>query len=147
MKQPTAKAKALAAVCATCLAFSGYIYSERSMDNLVETRPELQQVSHCALSRSSVDFVVIDGGRTEQEHKKNVENGKSWVRRSRHQDGLAIDYAALVNGTITYQPEYYYQIAGAFYRCSDDLGIPITWGGEWKAQDLMHIELDRRYYP
>ena len=141
------KAKALAAVCTACVAFSGYVYSTRSNDNLIETRQEIQRVSHCALSRSPVDFVIIDGGRTAAEHKKNLENGRSWTKRSRHQDGAAIDFAAYVNGAITYAPEPYWQIAGAFYQCSEALKIPIIWGGEWRAQDLMHIELNREYYP
>lgn len=141
------KTKAIGAFCAGCVAVSGYVFSVRSTDNLLETRPPLQHVSHCALSRSAVDFVVIDGGRTAAEHRKNVENGKSWIKRSRHQDGAAIDFAAYVNGAITYAPEPYYAIAGAFYKCSEELNIPIVWGGEWRAQDLMHIELDRRFYP
>lgn len=141
------KIKAISAACAVCVAVSGYVFSQRSADNLTETRIELQQLSHCALSRSPVDYVVIDGGRTAAEHKKNLENGKSWIKRSRHQDGAAIDVAAFVDGKITYDPEPYYQIAGAYYLCSDNLKIPIVWGGEWRAQDLMHIELDRRFYP
>ena len=141
------RTKAIAAACAACVATSGYVFSVRSTNNLAETHPDLPRLAECALNRSPVDFVVIDGGRTAVEHKKNLENGKSWVKRSRHQDGKAIDYAAYVSGAITYDAAPYYQIAGAFYMCSESLKIPIVWGGEWKAQDLMHIELDRRFYP
>ena len=141
------RAKALGAICAACVAASGYVYSVRSTDNLMETRPEMQQLSHCALQRSPVDYVIVDGGRTAAEHKKNVENGKSWIKRSRHQDGAAIDVAALVNGKITYDPQPYYVIAGAYMICRNKIKIPIVWGGEWRVQDLMHIELDRRFYP
>lgn len=143
----SAKLKAIGAACAACVAVSGYIFSQRSINNLVETHIDLQRLSQCAINHSTVDFVVIDGGRTAQEHQKNVENGKSWIKRSRHQDGKAIDFAAYMSGAITYAPEPYYQIAGAYYRCGEQLNIPIIWGGEWKAKDLMHIELDRRFYP
>lgn len=130
-----------------CVGVSGFVFSARSLGNLSETRPEIQQVSSCALKKSIVDFVVIDGGRTEAEHKNNVANGKSWTKRSRHQDGAAVDVAALEKGKVTYKPEPYYQIAAAYYYCSETLKIPIVWGGEWKVRDLMHFELDRKVYP
>lgn len=101
----------------------------------------MQEVAECALKYTTVDFVVVDGGRSAEEHRNNVAAGRSWIKRSKHQDGLAIDIAAYVNGKITYNPAPYYKIAEAFYYCSDGLKIPITWGGEWRVQDLMHYEL------
>lgn len=138
MKLPN---KVIGVLCATCIAVSGYVFSKRSELNLAEVDPRLQAVSHCALTHSVVDFVVIDGGRTAAEHKTNVANGKSWIKRSKHQDGLAVDVAAFVNGRVTYEAAPYYKIADAYYACSNALGTPITWGGEWKAKDLMHFEL------
>lgn len=139
--------KAAALGLAICAGVSGYVFSTRSLDNIHETREPLQVVTACALEKSINDFVVVDGGRTEKEHQINVANGKSWITRSRHQDGAAVDFAALDKGKITYKPEPYYQIAAAFYYCSSQLKVPIIWGGEWRVQDLMHIELDRKVYP
>lgn len=138
MKLPN---KVVGALCAVCVAVSGYVFSERSKMNLAEVRPELQALAACALQHSATDFVVIDGGRTEAEHKSNLAKGSSWIKRSKHQDGKAIDVAAIVSGKVTYAPEPYYNIAYAFYMCSDMQKVPIIWGGEWKAKDLMHIEL------
>lgn len=143
----TIKNAAISAVCAVCVVASGFVYSQRSLLNLSEVDQHLQTVAECAIRHTPVDFVVIDGGRTAREHVVNVANGKSWVKRSRHQDGMAIDIAAWVNGQITYEPAPYYKIADAFYFCSETLNIPIVWGGEWKVKDLMHFELDRRRYP
>lgn len=141
------RTKAIGAACAVCVVASGYVFSVRSILNLQETRIEMQQVAECAIRRTPVDFVVVDGGRTEAEHKINVANGKSWTTRSRHQDGAAIDVAAWVDKRVTYEPAPYHQIAAAFKYCSAELGIPIIWGGDWKVRDLMHFELDRKYYP
>jgi peptidoglycan L-alanyl-D-glutamate endopeptidase CwlK len=138
MKVPS---KALGALCAVCVAASGYVFSKRSNDNLQEVDIRLQEVAHCALKHSTVDFVVVDGGRTEAEHKNNVAAGRSWIKRSKHQDGLAIDIAALHKGKVTYNPALYYKIAEAFWYCSEGLKTPIIWGGEWRVQDLMHYEL------
>jgi peptidoglycan L-alanyl-D-glutamate endopeptidase CwlK len=134
-------------VAAVSIGISGYVFSTRSLDNLVQTHPDLQKVSECALSKTLADFVVVDGLRTAQEHLINVRNGKSWIKRSRHQDGKAVDVAAYVDGKITYDWKPYYHIANAFYYCSEQLNIPIVWGGEWKVQDLMHFELKREVYP
>lgn len=140
-------AKVISVACAACVVVSGYVFSQRSILNLSEVDPALYAVSECAIRRTTVDFVVVDGGRTAAEHKINVANGKSWTKRSRHQDGKAIDFAAFVNKKITYETKYYAPIADAFAACSLELNVPIVWGGEWKVQDLMHIELDRKRYP
>lgn len=137
------RSKALGVLCAVCVAASGYMFSQRSVLNLNEVDPKLHQIAVCAILHSPVDFVVIDGGRTAEEHAINVSRGVSWIRRSRHQDGKAIDFAAFVDGKITYAPEHYYKIAAVFKACSADIGVPIVWGGDWKAKDLMHIELAR----
>lgn len=135
-----ARNKILGALCGLCVASSGYVFSTRSTANLKEVDPKLQAVAACALEHTKVDFVVIDGGRTLEEHRNNVAAGRSWIKRSKHQDGLAIDIAAYQNHKITYNPAPYYQIAEAFYYCADALKYPITWGGEWRVQDLMHYE-------
>ena len=141
------RTRAVGVACAVCVAASGYIFSQRSILNLDEVRPPLRAVAECAIRSTPVDFVVIDGGRTAAEHKINVAKGKSWTKRSRHQDGAAIDFAAMIDGKITYDPAPYHQVAAAFYDCSTRLNVPIVWGGMWKVRDLMHIELDRKAYP
>lgn len=136
------KSKVIKGVCVGAVAVSGYVFSQRSLDNLIETHPDMQKVAHCALKHTTVDFVVVDGLRTMKEHLINVANGRSWIKRSKHIDGLAIDVAAYVNGAITYESQYYYPIADAFYKCANDMQIDITWGGEWRVKDLMHFEIN-----
>lgn len=138
MKLP---AKVVTGICAVCVVASGYIFSDRSKLSLKDVDIRLQEVAQCALQHTTTDFVVVDGHRTAAEHKNNVAAGRSWIKRSKHQDGLAIDIAALNKGKVTYNPAKYYNIAEAFYYCSDSMGIPIIWGGEWRVQDLMHYEL------
>lgn len=138
---------ALGAFMITSVSVGGYFFSERSLSHLREVHPDLQKLADCALDKSPIDFAVVDGFRTDEEHKKNLQKGVSWTSRSRHQDGKAIDVAAYVDGKITYDTKHYYAIAGAFYYCSCSLNIPIVSGGEWKVKDYMHIELDRKFYP
>ena len=140
------KTKALGSALAVSLGVSGFMFSQRSTENLQDVHRDLRKLTACALDRTTVDFVVVDGRRTMREHLINVSNGRSWVKRSRHVDGLAIDFAAYVGGKITYNSPPYYKISKAFYSCSESLDIPITWGGEWRVRDLMHIELHKSRY-
>ena len=129
---------------------SVFAYSQRSITNIEEVREPLQVVTVCARQeiKEPYGFIVVDGGRTLEEHKINVANGKSWITRSRHQDGAAIDFAATVNGVVTYDLKYYYPIVDAFKRCSTRHNVPIISGMDWKKKiDAMHIELDKRFYP
>lgn len=136
-----------AVVVAGIVASSGYYFGSRSLGNLAETRPEVPALAKCALNHTKVDFIVVDGGRTLQEQITNVRNGVSWTLQSRHIEGAAIDVAAYVDGKVSYDPIYYHQVNDAFAYCSDKLRIPYVWGGSWKVRDLMHFELDRRFYP
>lgn len=122
-------------------------FSDRSKINLIGVDDPLIVVTTCAHEETKGGFDVIDGMRTEEEHKVNLAAGRSWALRSRHQDGKAIDFIAKVNGRGTFDAKYYPAIAQAFADCSKKHGIPIIWGGEWKERDWGHIELDRRTYP
>ena len=55
--------------------------------------------------------------------------------------------AAYKDGQISYDPQLYYGIVGAYYLCSEKLNIPIISGGEWRVKDLMHIELPKGSCP
>ncbi|PZQ46162.1 MAG: peptidase M15 [Micavibrio aeruginosavorus] len=124
-----------------------YPLSDRSNLNLVGVHPPLVTVTQCAHDLTKGGFTVIDGMRTEEEQVKNVASGVSWILKSRHLTGHAIDFAAHKNGKITFDENYYPPVAAAFNQCSLKYGIPIIWGGEWKVRDWGHIELDRRKYP
>lgn len=137
------RTRAIGVFCAGCVAVSGYAFSKRSLDNLFPVHPDLQKVTHCALKISPYDFVVYHGYRTEEEQRSMIARGVSWVNRSRHQDGLAIDVMALVDGKGTWDAKPYEGIARAFYACGDALGVPIVWGGEWRVKDLVHFEVKR----
>jgi len=121
------------------VAASGYGFSQRSIDNIKEIHPRLQAVVNCAIEHSTHDFVVVDGKRSLEEHQLNVLNGKSWTKRSKHIDGLAVDVAAY-DGAITWQLDPYKEIAASFYYCSERLKTPIIAGIEWKARDAGHFE-------
>lgn len=140
--------KAIGTTVAAAVAAT-FAYSQRSITNLNEVQEPLRIVTICAREflEPPLGFIVVDGGRTLEEHKVNVANGKSWIKRSRHQDGAAIDFAATVAGKVTYDLQYYQPIVHAFKACATKHDIPIVSGYDWKVKDAMHIELDRKRYP
>jgi peptidoglycan L-alanyl-D-glutamate endopeptidase CwlK len=128
-------------------------FSKKSELQLTTVHPDLARVCERALQLSPIDFMILQGRRTQQEQEKNVAAGMSQTMRSRHLTGHAIDFGAYVNGAYVNgdtpaEYEYYIKIAAAFKKASDELKIPIVWGGSWKSlKDGGHIELDRKSYP
>ena len=117
-------------------------FSKRSLDNLKGVNPELVKVVHKALELSEIDFVVTEGLRTLERQQMLYDQGKSQTMNSNHLTGNAVDVAALVDGTVSWDLNYYKVISTAFKAASAELGIPINWGGDWKGfVDAVHFEL------
>ena len=117
-------------------------FSKRSLDNLKGVNPELVKVVHKALELSEIDFVVTEGLRTLERQRMLYDQGKSQTMNSNHLTGNAVDIAALVDGTVSWDLNYYKVISTAFKAASEELGIPINWGGDWKGFiDAVHFEL------
>ena len=125
-------------------------FSKRSLKNL-DVHPDLVRVAKRALELldgTDYDFIVTDGGRTLAEQKKFVAEGKSRTMKSRHLGGFALDYVAMVNRRVTYEPGPMKAVAEAFKKAAKELKIPIEWGGDWKgAWDMPHIQLRKKEYP
>lgn len=123
-------------------------FSKRSLTNLEGVHHDLVEVAHLALSISPIDFVIIDGVRTIEEQRILVAKGKSKTMDSRHLTGHAIDVAAWMNGTISWDFGLYEKITDAFDMAAGRLKTPIVCGIDWPSfVDAGHIELDRRRYP
>lgn len=122
---------------------SGFELSERSLKNLQGVHPKLVQCVELALSLSTMDFAVIEGLRTEARQKEMIALGKSWVPRSKHQDGLAVDLMAVpADGSSEWDAPHYDLINAAMQEASGRLGIRLTWGGVWKQRDLVHFQIE-----
>lgn len=122
---------------------SGFELSERSRKNLQGVHPKLVQCVELALSLSTMDFAVIEGLRTEARQKEMIALGKSWVQRSKHQDGLAVDLMAVpADGSSEWDAPHYDLINAAMQEAAGRLGIRLTWGGTWKMRDLVHFQME-----
>jgi peptidoglycan L-alanyl-D-glutamate endopeptidase CwlK len=122
--------------------------SKRSLDNLALVHVDLMCVVKRAIEITDVDFVVIEGLRTEAKQRRLVAAGASQTMNSRHLTGHAVDLAAWVGGQVRWDWPLYAQIADAMLSAARELNVPIVWGGHWKSfRDGPHFELDRKRYP
>lgn len=106
---------------------------EVSVRRLKGVHPDLVKVADYAAGVSSVQFIITQGLRTQEEQEKLVAEGKSKTMNSRHLTGHAVDVAAKVNGKISWNMDDYFKIAEAFKTAAKALGIPIRWGGCWEV--------------
>jgi len=138
--------------------------SKRSLDKLTGVHPDLVAVVQRAISRSEVDFTVVEGLRDVERQRKLVKAGASKTMDSRHITGHAVDLAAWVGGQVRWDWPLYLKIAEAMRQASIELNTPIRWGGTWgtlstlqtpitnamlhkEFPDGPHFELPRAKYP
>lgn len=125
-----------------------HTFSPRSLANLAGVHPDLVRVVHAALAISPIDFGIIEGVRTLERQRELFAAGKSQTMNSRHLGGFAVDFAAYVDGVLSWDEPLYAQIAAAMKQAAADLSIPVAWGGDWEHfKDSDHLELDRNAYP
>src|SRR3990167_968029 len=113
-----------------------------SEKKLVGVKLDLVRVVRRASEITSQPFQIVQGNRTQAEQNALYEQGRTkpgkvvtWTRNSKHIGGNAVDFAALVNGTINWKEELYSPVARAFKAAAKELGIGIEWGGDWKTKD------------
>jgi peptidoglycan LD-endopeptidase CwlK len=123
-------------------------YSQRSLNNLRGIHPDLRRVIDRALQDSPLDFVVIEGLRTQDRQRQLVASGASRTMNSRHLTGHAVDLMPIGPNGPAFDWPLYDQLGPAVKLAADKLGIALDWGGDWKSfRDGPHFELDRAAYP
>lgn len=120
-------------------------FSTRSLQRLKGVKPQLVSLMQAALPSSPYDFGITEGLRTEQLQRIYVSRGKSRTMNSRHLTGDAVDIVVYdEKGQVTWDLSYYRKVAAHIKKVAEELGIPITWGGDWKSfVDGPHFELRR----
>lgn len=109
-------------------------FSDRSRRELEGVHPDLVRLVERALELTTVDFIVWDGIRTEEEQAEYVRTGASKTMDSRHLHGLAVDLVPFV-GKPRWEWPLCFQVAEAVRQAADALGQPIVWGGTWARLD------------
>lgn len=114
-----------------------WLLSQKSLDNLYNVHPELDDVVRLAIKRSKVDFGVAEGLRFLSRQEKLVASGDSWTLDSYHLKqpltgfSHAVDLWAYRGNRVSWEWEDYFAIAESVQNASLDLEVPIVWGGVW----------------
>ena len=125
-----------------------YRLSARSLSRLEGVHPDLRAVVELAITRTAVDFTVLEGLRTPERQQQLVAAGASRTMRSRHLTGHAVDLGASVGGEARWDWPLYHKIAAAMKDAGNALSVPLEWGGDWRSfKDGPHFQLPHREYP
>ena len=116
----------------------GYVLGERSLDRLVGIDPKLVAVIKRAIEITEVDFTIVEGVRTLARQRQLVASGASQTLSSKHITGDAVDLGAWIDGTISWDEKYYYDIADSMRIAAMELGVAVRWGGCWLG-DIRHF--------
>lgn len=122
--------------------------SPRSEKNLHGVHPKLVAVVRLAATISEIDFIVTEGVRALERQKELYAKGASTTMNSKHLTGHAVDLAALIGNEVRWDWPLYGKLAAAMKQAAAELGVTITWGGDWVTfKDGPHFEIDPRAYP
>ncbi|WAW11756.1 peptidase containing protein [Acinetobacter phage nACB2] len=125
-----------------------YQLTERCVERLKGIHPDLVKVVERAIQLTPVQFKVGEGLRTLARQKELMKQGATQTMNSRHLTGHAVDLHAYVNGTVSWDWKYYYQIEEAVKQAAKELKVSIEWGGDWKSfKDGPHWQLPWNKYP
>ena len=121
---------------------SKYKLSARSLSKLEGVDADLVKVVKRAIEITEVDFLVTEGMRTVERQKALLSAGASKTMKSMHLIGRAVDLAAYVDGEVRWDWPLYDIIAKAMKAASEEVGVRIEWGGDWKSfKDGPHFQL------
>jgi len=122
-----------------------YKLGKTSKSRLSGVHPDLVSVVERAIEITEQDFSVLQGLRSLEQQRINVEKGVSKTMNSRHLTGHAVD---LIPYPVSWDWEYFYPIADAMKQAAEELGVDIEWGGDWKSfPDGPHFQLPWSEYP
>jgi peptidoglycan L-alanyl-D-glutamate endopeptidase CwlK len=121
----------------------GFKLSQRSIDRMAGVNEDLVRVVKLAITRSPLDFSITEGLRTVERQRELVAQKKSQTMKSRHIVGEAVDICVLIDGKANWDFENYRKVADVFKACAKELGVTITWGGDWKTlKDGPHFQIE-----
>lgn len=125
-----------------------YVLGKRSKQRLEGLHADLVSVVELAITKTSIDFTVLEGMRTVERQRELVAKGASTTMNSRHLDGHAVDLGAYVDGTVRWDWPLYHKIADAMKEAALELKVDMDWGGDWKSfPDGPHYQLSWKTYP
>lgn len=113
-----------------------------SLDSL---DPRFRPLAVLLLARTveaRIPVMIVNTRRTDAEQETALATGVSWVKRSKHQDGLAIDIAPYEVFQMYGSDKLQWHANDPVWLTLGKIGeaLGLRWGGRWKQKDLGHFE-------
>ncbi len=108
---------------------------------------DLIKVLKRAQQLSRVKFHIHEGLRTLQRQREMVRRGWSKTMDSEHLKGRAVDVRADGDPAVgALDRKKYEEINRAMRQASEEAGVPVEWGGDWKGfKDVPHFQFPKGY--
>ncbi len=81
-----------------------------------------------------VSLIISEVWRPQVVQDYYVAQGKSWTRRSKHTQKLAVDLFLFLDDNLTWNPKDY-EFLGEYWE-----KIGGEWGGRWRSRDAVHFQ-------
>lgn len=124
------------------------------MKKLSQVHPDLVLVILMAARTTTVPFSVMETSRSLEQQRINMKKGVSWTMNSRHlirAKDIWCHAADLVPIDKDRKPIWawpiYHVLAPQMKAAALKVGVPVTWGGNWRKPDGPHWELLWAKYP
>jgi peptidoglycan L-alanyl-D-glutamate endopeptidase CwlK len=112
-------------------------FGKSSLARLDDVDPDLRLVMMEAIKLTVIDFGITEGMRSLERAEQLKADGLSKVgNKSKHCLGKAVDIVAYDGSKITWDLDFYEEIAQSVGEVSDLLDIPVRWGGSWITGDF-----------
>lgn len=112
-------------------------FGKSSLGKLDDIDPNLRLVMMEAIKLTVIDFGITEGMRSLERAEQLKADGLSKVgSKSKHCLGKAVDIVAYDGSRVTWDLDFYEEIAQAVGEVSELLDIPIRWGGSWVTGDF-----------
>ena len=95
------------------------------------------------LTEAGIHVAVVDTLRTPEEHAINLSSGVSWIKRSKHLDGLAIDVCPFHTWALHGTDKLMWDATDPVWKRIGEAGekLGLVWGGRWTHKDMGHFEM------
>ena len=112
-------------------------FGKSSLGRLDDIDPDLRLVMMEAIKLTVIDFGITEGMRSLERAEQLKADGLSKVgSKSKHCLGKAVDIVAYDGSRVTWDLDFYEEIAQAVGEVSELLDIPVRWGGSWVTGDF-----------
>lgn len=116
--------------------------SSRRLDDLSPRFRPLAIELLARLTEARIQVIVVETLRTEAEHQANLAKGVSWVKRSKHIDGDAIDICPFAQYDAHGASKLLWDAGDPVWTKIGEIGesLGLRWGGRWTVKDMGHFE-------